>query len=63
MEEGHLLPDHVHVLLSIPPKYSVARIVGFIMSIGRARWVGVAPGMGYPAHWSSRAKDCELWDQ
>ncbi len=28
--EGHLQADHVHVLLSIPPKYSVAQIVGFI---------------------------------
>ena len=28
--EGHLMPDHVHILLSIPPKYSVAQIVGFI---------------------------------
>ena len=28
--EGHLMPNHVHILLSIPPKYSVAQIVGFI---------------------------------
>ena len=28
--EGHLQSDHVHVLLSIPPKYSVAQVVGFI---------------------------------
>jgi putative transposase len=28
--EGHLLPDHVHMLISIPPKYSVAQVVGFI---------------------------------
>jgi putative transposase len=30
IEEGHLLADHVHVLISIPPKYSVAQVVGFI---------------------------------
>ena len=24
------MPDHVHMLLSIPPKYSVAQVVGFI---------------------------------
>jgi len=30
IEEGHLMPDHVHVLISIPPKYSVAAVVGFI---------------------------------
>ena len=28
--EGHLLPDHVHMLVSIPPKYSVAQVVGCI---------------------------------
>ena len=28
--EGHLMADHVHVLISIPPKYSVAQVVGFI---------------------------------
>ena len=28
--EGHMLPDHVHVLISIPPKYSVAQVVGYI---------------------------------
>lgn len=28
--EGHIQPDHVHMLLSIPPKYSVAQVVGYI---------------------------------
>ena len=28
VEEGHLRPDHVHLRLSIPPKYAVAAIVG-----------------------------------
>ena len=28
--EGHLMADHVHVLISIPPKYSVAHVVGFL---------------------------------
>lgn len=28
--EGHLQSDHIHVLVSIPPKYSVAQIVGYI---------------------------------
>ncbi len=28
--EGHLMPDHVHMLISIPPKYAVASVVGFI---------------------------------
>jgi putative transposase len=28
--EGHLMSDHVHMLISIPPKYSVAQVVGYI---------------------------------
>ena len=28
--EGHLMKDHVHMLLSIPPKYAVAQVIGFI---------------------------------
>ena len=28
--EGHLMADHVHRLLSIPPKSSVAQVVGFL---------------------------------
>ena len=30
VEEGHLMPDHVHMLLSVPPKYSVSAVMGFI---------------------------------
>ncbi len=30
VEEGHLLPDHVHMMLSIPPKYAVSQVVGYI---------------------------------
>ena len=28
--EGHLMSDHVHMCISIPPKYSVASVVGFL---------------------------------
>jgi len=30
IEEGHLMSDHVHMMVSIPPKYSVAQVVGYI---------------------------------
>ena len=30
IHEGHAMPDHVHLLLSIPPKYSVSNTIGFI---------------------------------
>ncbi|MFH1058690.1 MAG: IS200/IS605 family transposase, partial [Pseudomonadota bacterium] len=28
--EGHAMPDHIHVCLSIPPKYSVSQVIGFL---------------------------------
>jgi len=30
IEEGHLLRDHVHMLISIPPKYAVSQVIGYI---------------------------------
>ena len=30
IEEGHMMADHVHMLISIPPKYSVAQVIGYI---------------------------------
>ena len=28
--EGHSMPDHIHMCVSIPPKYSVAHTIGFL---------------------------------
>ena len=28
--EGHLMSDHVHLLVSIPPKYAVSHIMGYL---------------------------------
>ena len=30
VEEGHLMSDHVHMMISIPPKFAVSQVVGFI---------------------------------
>ena len=30
IEEGHLLPDHVHMMIAIPPKYAVSQVIGYI---------------------------------
>ena len=30
IEEGHLMADHVHMMISIPPKHSVAQVMGYI---------------------------------
>ena len=28
--EGHLMPDHVHMLIAIPPKHAVSQVVGYM---------------------------------
>ena len=28
--EGHLMPDHVHICISVPPKFSIAFVIGFL---------------------------------
>src|ERR1700726_2779765 len=43
-EEGHLLLDHVHMLISIPPKYAVSQVIGFI----KVRNAYNEPCMGRP---------------
>ena len=30
IEEGHLMVDHVHMLISIPPKYAISQVIGYI---------------------------------
>src|SRR3954452_11346068 len=30
IEERHLMPDHVHTMISIPPKYAVSQVIGYI---------------------------------
>lgn len=30
IEQGYVMPDHVHMMISIPPKYSVSQVVGYI---------------------------------
>src|SRR3954468_14666302 len=30
IEEGHLMVDHVHMMIAIPPKYAVSQVAGYI---------------------------------
>jgi len=30
VEEGHLMPDHVHMMIAIPPKHAVSQVIGYI---------------------------------
>lgn len=32
IEERHLIPDHVHMMIAIPPKYAASEVVGYIKS-------------------------------
>jgi putative transposase len=32
--EGHLMPDHVHMMIAIPPKWAVSQVIGFIKGKG-----------------------------
>ena len=41
--EGHLLPNHVHMCITIPPKHQVASVIGFLkgkIAIAVARQFG-----------------------
>ena len=43
MIAGHMVPDHVHMLIRIPPKSSVAKVIGYIQgksAIAMARQFG-----------------------
>ena len=38
VEEGHLMVDHVHMMLAIPPKYAVSQVVGSSRERARFTW-------------------------
>ena len=54
--EGHLMTDHVHMCISIPPKYSVSNVVGYIkgksaISIAR-RFMGKSRNFAGESFWA-----------
>jgi putative transposase len=49
VEEGHLMSDHVHMLLLVPPKYAVSQVVGYMkgksaIHLARIKATGFAGG-------------------
>ena len=62
VEEGHLMVDHVHLMLSIPPKYSVADVIGYIK--GKSAMLETSRG-GRAISWGStfelEATSCPRW--
>ncbi len=41
IEEGHLLADHVHMMIAIPPKFAVSQVIGFIKGKSAIHLAGV----------------------
>src|SRR4051794_33029564 len=66
IEEGHLMPDHVHMLISIPPKYSVSQVVGYIKgksAIYLARVYGERKRSFVGQHFWARGILCRRWGE
>jgi putative transposase len=53
IEEGHLMRDHVHILVSIPPKYSVSQVVGYMK--GKSAIHIARTFMGKPRHFTGES--------
>jgi putative transposase len=53
IEEGHLMSDHVHILISIPPKYLVSQVVGFIKGKSALPIARTYNGAKKELHWSA----------
>ncbi len=51
IEEGHLMPDHVHMMISIPPKYSVSQVIGYLK--GKRSTLRGTTGSGATTLWVS----------
>ena len=53
--EGHLMPDHVHMCIAIPPKYSVSSVIGYLKgksAIAIARLCGKSRNFGGESFWA-----------
>ena len=54
--EGNAMPDHIHMVLSIPPKYSVAMVVGYLKGKSAIQihreMLGVKKGFTGKSFWS-----------
>ena len=57
IQEGHLQPDHVHLMIAIPPKYAVSQVIGYIKgksAIHLARVYGERKGNFVGQHFWAR---------
>lgn len=64
--EGHLMLDHVHMLIAIPPKYAVSQVVGYIKgksAIHVARVYGERKRNFVGQHFWARGYLCRRWGE
>jgi putative transposase len=64
IEEGHLMPDHVHMMIPIPPKYAVSQVVGYIKgksAIHLARVYGARKRNFVGQHFWREDTSCRRW--
>ena len=62
--EGHLMPDHVHVCIAIPPKHPVASVIGFLKgkrAIAIARLCGKERNFAGKHFWARSARHLIPW--
>lgn len=45
--EGHIMPDHIQLLLSIPPKYSVSSFMGYLKGKSSLMIFDMHPNLKY----------------
>ena len=54
--EGHAMPDHIHLVLSFPPKHSIAMVVGYLKGKSaihiHRKMLGVKKGFTGKHFWS-----------
>jgi len=65
IEEGHVMPDHVHMMISIPPKHSVSQVVGFIKgksAIHIARVFGGGSATSWASTSGREGSSSRRWD-
>ena len=64
IEEGHLRPDHVHMMMAIPPKYAVLQVIGYIKgkrAIHLALVYGEGSGILWVNTFGHEGSGCPRW--
>lgn len=64
IEEGHLMSDHVHMMIAIPPKYAVSQVIGYIKgksAIHGSRAYGERNAILWASTFGRGVSSCPRW--